>query len=709
MNFFMQTDEEIEDQKLCELYKKKITKGVKDDNLNLLEFSYLIDYEKDGGTLINSNWYTSLINKLNDTELNDVVLKRIKNIYRMDDDGKLIGEHTSLAAKLIKEKRNTILFTSDQKRGIKKICKFLPDYTQKIFGLYGYAGTGKTTTIVEIITYLLKHNVIKSVVFTAPTNKAVSVIKAKFRMYLKELYNTHVGNNMDEFDFEDALDELHKKNIRIEFTTLHKLLKYETDIDLEGELIFIRGNGNTLINQYELVIIDECSMIPLKIVDQILNEVRGLNKQSDNYKKIPKIIFSGDPAQLPPVHEKQSTIFLGAYDEKTMRSKLKIKDYVASLQGDMNESSMVKKHNMFVDDKQVSQYDKKYGTFINDILQIDTYTLTKVMRSRLDAVTQVCYEIRQWTMGDISFPNLGKYAGEEGVKFYENNNNKSKLVNKWFKKCIKYHKKGNCNIILTWTNKQADEYNQAIRSTLFNKTDLERFEVNDILMLSNFYNIDDGNIDYITESKFHTSEQIKIIKVEQVKKDVEQFPLVLNKQARKLQNFKQYEQKYKDIITKIHSVTQMRYDCWKLFVQRVTEDNTKDNINKSDDDLCVIYVVNETSKALLESEKGLVIACIKKLRSVLISKFKEKSKQIEMNIIKPLLREWHKRFIEPFANVSYGYAITCHKGQGSNFYDVFVDVVDIMKNSNVNEMKHCLYTAVSRTSNELHLLLPECE
>ena len=36
--------------------------------------------------------------------------------------------------------------------------------------------------------------------------------------------------------------------------------------------------------------------------------------------------------------------------------------------------------------------------------------------------------------------------------------------------------------------------------------------------------------------------------------------------------------------------------------------------------------------------------------------------------------------------------------------DVFVDAHDIFKNNNANEAKRCIYTALTRTSNELHIL-----
>jgi ATP-dependent exoDNAse (exonuclease V) alpha subunit len=81
-----------------------------------------------------------------------------------------------------------------------------------------------------------------------------------------------------------------------------------------------------------------------------------------------------------------------------------------------------------------------------------------------------------------------------------------------------------------------------------------------------------------------------------------------------------------------------------------------------------------------------------------------KEKQINEYIGKPIWKHLHETLIEPFANVSYGYAITCHKAQGSNYYNVFVDASDLMKNNKESEMRRCLYTAFTRTENELHVL-----
>lgn len=66
-------------------------------------------------------------------------------------------------------------------------------------------------------------------------------------------------------------------------------------------------------------------------------------------------------------------------------------------------------------------------------------------------------------------------------------------------------------------------------------------------------------------------------------------------------------------------------------------------------------------------------------------------------------REYY-HFIRQFANVTYAYAITAHKSQGSTYDEVFVDVNDIRLNQNVVERNRILYTAITRAKNNLTLI-----
>lgn len=66
-------------------------------------------------------------------------------------------------------------------------------------------------------------------------------------------------------------------------------------------------------------------------------------------------------------------------------------------------------------------------------------------------------------------------------------------------------------------------------------------------------------------------------------------------------------------------------------------------------------------------------------------------------------REFY-RLQRHFANISYAYAITAHKSQGSTYNEVVVDANDIMLNSNVVERNRILYTAITRAKNNLTLI-----
>ncbi len=61
-------------------------------------------------------------------------------------------------------------------------------------------------------------------------------------------------------------------------------------------------------------------------------------------------------------------------------------------------------------------------------------------------------------------------------------------------------------------------------------------------------------------------------------------------------------------------------------------------------------------------------------------------------------------FKEMFAEVSYNYAITVHKAQGSTYKTVVVFESDIMKNRKVSERNRLMYTAITRASNNIFVV-----
>lgn len=181
--------------------------------------------------------------------------------------------------------------------GKQKILNFLKS-SNKCFLLQGSAGTGKTTLIVDV----LKELTTKKIIFSAPTNKAVSVL---------EIMCPLKGNN-------------------ITYNTIQKLLNIKRYIDIEGEekFIYMDSPYKTKINKCDILVIDECSMINRTLYEHIENSLR-------KYKF--KIIFIGDINQLPPINETKSIVFSKNYESfkltKIERFKNDIVKYSNSIIG----------------------------------------------------------------------------------------------------------------------------------------------------------------------------------------------------------------------------------------------------------------------------------------------------------------------------------------------------------------------------------------
>jgi len=69
---------------------------------------------------------------------------------------------------------------------------------------------------------------------------------------------------------------------------------------------------------------------------------------------------------------------------------------------------------------------------------------------------------------------------------------------------------------------------------------------------------------------------------------------------------------------------------------------------------------------------------------------------------------WHhfyKYLVDPYAQINYGYATTCHKVQGSSISIVIIDYEDMKLNSDLEEFKKLLYTACTRASKILWIII----
>jgi len=169
------------------------------------------------------------------------------------------------------EENKKLELSEDQKEAFRLYKEWIKSDKQ-FWTLKGYAGTGKTTLLDYFVHYAgtekLKNNHGLHSVITATTNKAVKVL----------------SNKVDHGDIK----------------TIHSLLNIKPKKQGTKE-IFEQVNFNRDdILKYDLVVIDECSMISKKLFGILQNEIGGSKT---------KVLFCGDPAQLPPINEEKSMCF----------------------------------------------------------------------------------------------------------------------------------------------------------------------------------------------------------------------------------------------------------------------------------------------------------------------------------------------------------------------------------------------------------------
>ncbi|MEM9001950.1 MAG: AAA family ATPase [Cyanobacteria bacterium P01_F01_bin.86] len=165
--------------------------------------------------------------------------------------------------------------TTEQQAALEALDAFVTS-EEKLYLLTGYAGTGKTTLLQIFVNGLRDRGDDRKIVLTAFSNKATKVLETMAAHWQLDI---------------DAM-------------TCCKLLGLRPVINEEdGTQVFQpdRKQRNQT-DRYELVIVDECSMVNEELWRLLINEISNLYRRT-------QILFVGDPAQLPPVNESESACF----------------------------------------------------------------------------------------------------------------------------------------------------------------------------------------------------------------------------------------------------------------------------------------------------------------------------------------------------------------------------------------------------------------
>lgn len=436
---------------------------------------------------------------------------------------------------------------------------FIEDRDSQIFILKGYAGTGKTTLVSCLVEWLRSKGIMPKIM--APTGRAAKVLNAK----IKGCEATTIHKRI--YNFEG-----------IQYNEKDNVLKYKFPILTEES----RG----------IYIIDEASMISSKkqeheifqfgtgvLIDDLLTYARPLFGG--------KIIFVGDPAQLPPVGDNHSA----ALDEDFFSAaNMKVSSYILTDVIRQSKESLILSN----------------ATKIRDMLKSDERN-TLVMEKEDGEVT------------DIDSQKAVENFCREG-------DNKAAIV--------------------CYSNRQAAEYNKAVRGILHpGKEDLV---VGDKLMIvcNNYYN----------DQILMNGEIITVTNVSD---------------------------------TLIHQSAPVYTEKGRFKERKIIELSFRQiTFETGDGQIISQYILD----SLLKSPSA----------SLGIDEMKALYINLKMRVgpnVKDVLKS------DPYYNalqVKYGYAFTCHKAQGGEWNDVYVD---FLNRSGLND--DCLrwkYTAVTRAKQRLYCI-----
>lgn len=180
-----------------------------------------------------------------------------------------------------------IQLTQHQQEAFDQIKAFLSFQGQAIFILKGYAGTGKTTLLQHVAAYLQQEKIVFSLL--APTGRAAAVLSAKTG------YSAHTIHS-ELYHFKDIDGD----------APVEKLNAEKEDF---GQMRLVFDVRTADEEESKIYIVDEASMVGDERNDEtsfatfgsghLLSDLLGLAGQN-------KIIFAGDPCQLPPVGSKDS-------------------------------------------------------------------------------------------------------------------------------------------------------------------------------------------------------------------------------------------------------------------------------------------------------------------------------------------------------------------------------------------------------------------
>lgn len=208
----------------------------------------------------------------------------------------------------------------DQTKALEAINRWASGAGNPVFALAGYAGTGKTTIVQEWI-----NGLDRPVICCAPTGKAAEVLRrrlnhAEVSTIHRALYKPLPPPSLAALQDLKSQLELNPENEKLKEMIAEEQYRLERRKLRFGK----KEKQQQLIQEDDVVVVDEASMVTTQM-------------RTDFIATGARILFVGDPGQLPPVHDKGffsdyvpdamlTEIHRQALDSPILRLSMRIRD-----------------------------------------------------------------------------------------------------------------------------------------------------------------------------------------------------------------------------------------------------------------------------------------------------------------------------------------------------------------------------------------------
>jgi len=565
------------------------------------------------------------------------------------------------------------------------------DYTHYLFLLEGQAGTGKTSTIM----YLFKYSEFNSfkICFSAPTNKAIHVM-------MEKLNDTNDDNGHLHEDCEMG-DDISTNRV---FTTVFKLTNSKTMINSLGETQFEYVNSSDIQFPYDIIVIDEVSMIEKNQLENIMSSLKNLKKDMGCH--IPTIIFMGDECQLPPVKNDSSIIF-----DPMVQNKYCIRNMIL---------------------KRIMRSQDHLTDFSQNVRQLIHFSAENTIKH------------------DLTVLDLKKF-GCQHIKYTTKRENWLSDYKVTFRKNLEdqqTNKNSSAPIILVYTNVECDILNRECRNLIFNDPE-EQFVRGDLLVFKGYYCLKRKSVTPQTLIKmtyfikFFTSEPIIVENVAQTIHTISPFSYLtifgsidnLMFKIRSWLSGKVANHTYEYICSEIsnilskwlindhisthHQIMDTHLNSMTNIIAKLNHTYTINNLyincmsklapnDESPEEVYITVISDKNMKDYL-TNCDKIKSTIKTHYQTLMMLYKN-NQSIKLLIDFIFQQIWYnyyyRMYVWPFANITYGYAITSHKSQGSTYLNTFVNISNILGCQKVNEIVRAksLYTSMTRAAKSINIL-----